>query len=166
MSITSHGVGGLLVAITAWACVLPPARAADYPVQVTRKGNNLYGVADRRMVIHTRRCREPARGALATLQTGARTGVLVFGGGGARCVVRAVYGPAESQPGKYTVRVTRDGDDWYAVDGNGTFLRTTRCLAIVVAQEAVLSLRGEGGTLEFPDGQECTLEGVYSRIRL
>ena len=51
----------------------------------------------------------------------------------------------EIEPGTYNVNVTRVNDDWYEVDGQGVFIKTSMCLNLALGADAILKIY-RGGT--------------------
>lgn len=144
------------------------ASAGDYDLSVTRKGSNLYKVDGKDVFIHTRYCYEYVYGEDSLLRMSGSSGKIVFIDAGESCDVKAVYGASDQSPGKYRVSVSREDDDWYEVFGTGTYIKTSMCLSLALADDAILNLSGGGyGKLVFiDDDEDCTVEGVYQKLRL
>lgn len=141
--------------------------AGTYELNVTRKGSNVYRVDGKSVFIQTRYCYVYAYSEEAILRTNGYGGDLIFIGSRDKCDVKAIYGRSQQGAGKYSVRVTRESDDWYEVFGSNIFLQTSMCLSLALGQEAFLTLNAGGyGRLVFEDGQSCMVEGVYSKMRL
>jgi hypothetical protein len=152
-----------LTLVTSWA----DGYADSYRVTVTRKGANLYKVLGKDILIVTRFCYEYVYYADAILKMSGYTGEIVFVDEEETCRVKAVYGKADVDPGTYKVTVSRESDDWYSIFGTDLFLRTSMCLSLALAEEAVLDLQPGGmGTLHLADSRQCFVEGVYTRLRL
>ncbi|MBK8994071.1 MAG: hypothetical protein IPM40_21665 [Gammaproteobacteria bacterium] len=84
-----------------------------------------------------------------------------------RCDVEAVFGVTERKPSKYVVTVSREDDDWYEVFGTNSYIKTSSCLSLALGEEAYLTSAPSGfGSLRFEDGDDCMVEGVYTKIRL
>lgn len=140
--------------------------ADNYEVSVTRKGSNLYKVDSRNIFIHTSYCYEYVYYEESFLKMNGYSGEIIFTNSGGKCPVKAVYGPNEQEAGKYSVTINREDDDWYEVWGQGIYLKTSACLSLALAEDAILALSAGGyGTL-YVEGDECSVEGVYSRISL
>lgn len=144
------------------------AAADDYDFSVTRKGSNLYKVDGKDIYIHTRYCYEYVYSEDSLLRMSGTSGKIVFIDEGESCDVKAVYGESHQAPGKYKVSVSREDDDWYEVFGTDTFIKTSLCLNLALADDAILKLSGPGyGSLYFiDDDDDCTVEGVYTQLRL
>ena len=94
------------------------------------------------------------------------SGEIIFLDSGNKCDVKAVYGPVELAPGNYSVTINREDDDWYEIWGQGMYIKTRACLSRAYVEDAVLSIATGGfGTL-YVEGDECMVEGVYSKMRL
>lgn len=144
------------------------ASAADYDVSVTRKGSNLYKVDGKEMYVHTRYCYEYVYSEESLLRMSGERGKIIFLDEGESCDVEAVFGASDASPGKYDVTVSREDDDWYEVFGTDTFIKTSLCLNLALGERAILKLNAGGyGTLFFIDSDDqCSVEGVYSKLRL
>lgn len=144
------------------------ASAADYDVTVTRKDSNLYKVAGKDLYIQTRYCYEYVYSEDSLLRMSGNTGKIVFLDEGSSCDVKGVYGDADPSPGKYSVTVNREDDDWYEIWGTDSFVKTSMCLNLALGEAAILKVSAGGyGTLIFvDDGDSCSVEGVYSKLRL
>jgi hypothetical protein len=142
------------------------AMADNYEVSVTRKGSNLYKVDGKNIFIHTRYCYEYVYYEESFLKMNGRSGEIIFTDSGGKCDVKAVYGPSEQEAGKYSVTINREDDDWYEVWGQDIYIKTSACLSLALGEDAVLALSAGGyGTL-YVEGDECMVEGVYSRMSL
>ena len=141
--------------------------ADDYQVSVTRKGSNLYKVTGKDIYIFTRYCYEYVYYEDAILRMNGYLGEIIFLDEGKKCDVKAVYGPAEIKPGTYKVTISHESDDWYEIFGTDSFIKTSICLSLALGEEAILKVSAGGlGTLYLPDGDECMVEGVYTRLKL
>jgi hypothetical protein len=150
--------------IMLWCAV---AVAENYAISVTRKSGNLYKVDGKSIFIHTRYCYVYAYSQQTILKSSGYGGTLVFVDDHENSEIKAVYGTSNQAPGKYSVTVSREDDDWYEVFGTGVFIRTSMCLSLALGQEAFLVLNAGGiGRLIFTDGQSCMVEGVHSKLRL
>ena len=151
----------LLLASTSFGAI-----ADNYEINVTRKGSNLYKVTGENIFIHTRYCYEYVYYEESFLRMNGYSGEIIFTNSGDKCNVKAVYGPSEQEAGNYSVTINREDDDWYEIWGEGIYIKTSACLSLALAEDAVLVLSAEGyGTLYVED-DECAVEGIYSRIRL
>jgi hypothetical protein len=140
--------------------------AGSYDISVTRKGSNLYKVDGENIFIHTRYCYEYVYYENSFLRMNGYSGEIIFTDSGGKCDVKEVYGPSDQVAGKYSVTISREDDDWYEVWGQGTYIKTKGCLDLAFGESAVLVLTAGGyGTLYLED-DECTVEGVYSRMSL
>jgi hypothetical protein len=94
------------------------------------------------------------------------TGEIIFTDSGGKCDVKAVYGSNNQKPGKYSVTINREDDDWYEIWGQGIYIKTSSCLSLALGEDAILSISAGGyGTL-FVGHDKCMVEGVYSKIKL
>ena len=157
-----------LTAFTLLGLASQPSLAGTYEVNVTRKGSNVYRVDGKDIVLHTRYCYVYAYSEESIFKSnGYGGGELIFIDSRDKCDVKAVYGKVEPKPGKYSVRVTHESDDWYEVQGTDTYLQTSMCLSLALGQEAFLALNAGGyGKLVFDDGQSCAVEAVLSKLKL
>ncbi|WP_140637490.1 hypothetical protein [Methylibium rhizosphaerae] len=155
------------ISLLALAALPLAAEAATYEITVTRKASNVYRVDGKSITIQTRYCYVYAYSEEALLKSSGYGGELIFIDSRDKCDVKAIYGKSEPSPGKYAVRVTHESDDWYEVQGTGSYLQTSACLSLALGQEAFLSLQAGGfGRIVFDDGQSCVVEGVYTRMKL
>src|SRR3546814_17722667 len=82
-----------------------------------------------------------------------------------KCDVKAVFGLSKQKAGKYVVTVSREDDDWYEVLGTDSYIKTSTCLSLALGEEAYLTISASGfGQLRFEDGDDCMVEGVYTKI--
>lgn len=143
-----------------------PALAENYQVNLTRKGSNVYRVDGKDVIVQTRYCYVYAYSEETILKTSGYGGEVIFLDSKDRCDVKGVFGKA-SKAGNYAVTVSQDGDDWYEVFGADAYIRTSGCLSLALGEEAYLKVSASGfGELQFKDGDECTVEGIYSKLRL
>ena len=144
------------------------AGAEDYDLSVTRKGSNLYKVDGKDIYIHTRYCYEYVYSEDSLLRMSGTSGKIVFIDEGESCDVKAVYGDSNLTAGKYKISVSREDDDWYEVFGTDTFIKTSMCLNLALGDDAILKVSAGGyGTLYFIDDEDdCSVEGVYTQLRL
>lgn len=140
--------------------------ADDYRVNVTREGGNLYKVDSGNIVINTRYCYEYVYYEDSLLRMNGYSSEIVFLDSESRCDVKAVYQSVSQQAGNYSVIVSHEDDDWYEIWGQDLYIRTSMCLSLALGEDAVLSLHSGGfGTL-YVGGDECQVEGIYSRLRM
>ena len=84
-----------------------------------------------------------------------------------KCDVKAVFGVSKQKPGKYVLTVSREEDDWFEIFGTSSYIKTSSCLSLALGEEAYLTIANSGfGRLRFKDGNDCMVEGVYTRMRL
>lgn len=158
-----HTSYSLIVALLAFSSTVT---AENYEVSVTRKGSNLYKVDIKDIFIHTRYCYEYVYGETSILKMSGMSGEIIFTEANSSCQVKAVYGKSEQAPGNFMVTVNREDDDWYEIFGQGIYIKTNTCISLALGTEAVLNLAAGGyGTLHI-EGNQCMVEGVYSRLRL
>jgi len=144
-----------------------PALGESYEVSLTRKGSNIYKIDGQNIVIHTRYCYVYAYSEEAIFKESGYSSEIIFFDSKDRCDVKAVFGQSEQKPGKYEVMVSREDDDWYEVFGTNSYIKTSGCLSLALAEEAYLSIASSGfGRLRFNDGSDCTVEGIYTKMRL
>jgi hypothetical protein len=139
--------------------------AGDYTVNVTRKGPQLYKVTGKDLYVATRSCYEYVYYEDAVLRMSGKTGTIVFLDSGGKCDVKGVYGKTDIAPGDYSISVTHETDDWYSVDGTELLIRTMTCSEYWYSEEVVLRVGPAGAyVIEDADGNQCYVEGVFSRL--
>jgi len=144
-----------------------PVLAENYAVSLTRKGSNVYKIDGDDLIIQTRYCYVYAYSEEAIFKTSGYGSELIFLDSKDKCDVKAVFGASKQNPGKYAVTVSRDDDDWYEVFGSNSYLKTSSCLSLALGEEAYLTISASGfGQLRFQDGNDCMVEGVYTKLRL
>ena len=144
-----------------------PSLAANYEVNLTRKGSNVYRVDGKDIIVQTRYCYVYAYSEEAILRTSGYGGEVIFFDSKEKCDVKAVYGKSAQKPGKYAVTVSREDDDWFEVFGTNLHIKTLSCLSLALGEEAVLTIANSGvGRLRFKDGDDCMVEAVYTKQRL
>ncbi len=147
--------------------ICSPATAESYEVTVTRRGKNLYRVSEEKVLIQTRYCYVYAYAEEAILKLPGGGGELIFLESKEKCDVKAVFSGTSPKPGKYSVRVTREEDDWFEVEGVNVFVKTLGCLSLALGEDSILSVDGSGaGRLTIEGGEACDVEAVYSRMRM
>lgn len=144
-----------------------PAWADNYEVNVTRKSSNVYKVDGKDIIIQTRYCYVYAYSEEAIFKTAGYGGEIIFFDSKDKCDVKAVFGVSSQKPGKYVVTVSLEDDDWYEVSGTNSYIKTSSCLSLALGEEAYLTIASSGyGRLRFEDGNDCMVEGVYTKLRL
>lgn len=144
-----------------------PALADNYEVSLTRKGSNVYKIDGKDIIIQTRYCYVYAYSEEAIFKASGYGGELIFFDSKDKCDVKAVFGLSKQKPGKYVVTVSREDDDWYEVLGTDSYIKTSTCLSLALGEEAYLTISASGfGQLRFEDGDDCMVEGVYTKLRL
>ena len=144
-----------------------PAFAENYEVNLTRKGSNVYKIDGKDIIIQTRYCYVYAYSEEAIFKTSGYGGEVIFFDSKDKCDVKAVFGVSKQKPGKYVVTVSREEDDWFEVFGTSSYIKTSSCLSLALGEEAYLTIANSGfGRLRFKDGNDCMVEGVYTRMRL
>ena len=144
-----------------------PVLAENYEVSLTRKGSNVYKIDGKDIIIQTRYCYVYAYSEEAIFKASGYGGELIFFDSKDKCDVKAVFGLSKQKPGKYVVTVSREDDDWYEVLGTNSYIKTSTCLALALGEEAYLTISASGfGQLRFEDGDDCMVEGVYTKLRL
>ncbi|HBN7992536.1 TPA: hypothetical protein L3624_004777 [Pseudomonas aeruginosa] len=144
-----------------------PALAENYEVNLTRKGSNVYKIDGKDIFIQTRYCYVYAYSEEAILKTSGYGGEVIFFDSKDKCDVKAVFGLSKQEPRKYVVTVSHEDDDWYEVFGTNSYIKTSSCLSLALGEEAYLTISPSGfGRLRFEDGDDCMVEGVYTKLRL
>ena len=144
-----------------------PVLAENYEVSLTRKGSNVYKIDGKDIIIQTRYCYVYAYSEEAIIKTSGYGGEVIFFDSKDKCDVKAVFGLSKEKPGKYVVTVSREDDDWYEVLGTNSYIKTSTCLSLALGEEAYLTISASGfGQLRFEDGDDCMVEGVYTKLRL
>lgn len=144
-----------------------PVLAENYEVSLTRKGSNVYKNDGKDIIIQTRYCYVYAYSEEAIFKASGYGGELIFFDSKDKCDVKAVFGLSKQKPGKYVVTVSREDDDWYEVLGTDSYIKTSTCLSLALGEEAYLTMSASGfGQLRFEDGDDCMVEGVYTKLRL
>ena len=158
----------LLAALAAMMSLLAaPAQAENYEVNLTRKGSNVYKIDGKDIIIQTRYCYVYAYSEEAIFKTSGYSGEVIFFDSKDKCDVKAVFGVSKQKPGKYVVTVSREDDDWYEVFGTNSYIKTSSCLSLALGEEGYLTISPSGfGRLRFKDGDDCMVEGVYTKMRL
>lgn len=111
----------LMALILLMSCQL--AHADNYELSVTRKGRNVYKVDGKDIIIQTRYCYVYAHSEETILKSNEYGGELIFIDSKDKCDIKAFYGSAKNNPGKYVVTVSRESDDWYEIFGANTFIK-------------------------------------------
>lgn len=144
-----------------------PVLAENYEVSLTRKGSNVYKIDAEDIIIQTRYCYVYAYSEEAIFKASGYGGEVIFFDSKDKCDVKAVFGASKQKPGKYAVTVSREDDDWYEVIGTNSYIKTSSCLSLALGEEAYLTISAPGfGQLRFEDGNDCMVEGVYTKLRL
>ena len=144
-----------------------PALAENYEVNLTRKGSNVYKIDGKDIIIQTRYCYVYAYSEEAIFKTSGYGGEVIFFDSKDKCDVKAVFGLSKQKPGKYVVTVSREDDDWYEVFGTNAGIKTSSCVSVALGEEGYLTISPSGfGRLRFKDGDDCMVEGVYTKLRL
>ena len=144
-----------------------PALAENYEVNLTRKASNVYKIDGKDIIIQTRYCYVYAYSEEAIFKTSGYSGEVIFFDSKDKCDVKAVFGVSKQKPGKYVVTVSREEDDWFEIFGTSSYIKTSSCLSLALGEEAYLTIANSGfGRLRFKDGNDCMVEGVYTKMRL
>jgi hypothetical protein len=130
----------------------------------TRKAVDVYRMQGSETLYRTAGCQVHALLTPSRLSEADGRTMLVFGAPElARCRLTDRLHPAHLEQGRYTVRLTLDGEDWYGIDGTQLRLKTIGCERLANNEAAVLMLRHEAtGVVEFITGNACQTDGVYS----
>lgn len=158
----------LLTALAALMCLqAAPVLAENYGVNLPRKGSNVYKIDGKDIIIQTRYCYVYAYSEEAIFKASGYGGEVIFFDSKDKCDVKAVFGLSKQTPGKYVVTVSHEDDDWYEVFGTNSYIKTSSCLSLALGDEAYLTISPSGfGRLRFDDGDDCVVEGVYTKLRL
>ena len=144
-----------------------PVLAENYEVSLTRKGSNVYKIDGKDIIIQTRYCYVYAYSEEAIFKASGYGGELIFFDSKDKCDVKAVFGLSKQKPGKYVVTVSREDDDWYEVLGTDSYIKTSTCLSLALGEEVYLTMSASTfGQLRFEGGDDCMVEGVYTKLRL
>ncbi|MFZ7311701.1 hypothetical protein [Comamonas jiangduensis] len=144
-----------------------PVLAESYEVSLTRKGSNVYKIDGKDIIVQTRYCYVYAYSEEAIFKTSGYGGEVIFFDSKDKCDVKAVFGVSKQKSGKYVVTVSHEDDDWYEVFGTRSYIKTSSCLSLALGEEAYLTIANSGfGRLRFKDGNDCMVEGVYTKMRL
>ena len=144
-----------------------PALAENYEVNLTRKASNVYKIDGKDIIIQTRYCYVYSYSEEAIFKTSGYGGEVIFFDSKDKCDVKAVFGVSKQKPGKYVLTVSREEDDWFEIFGTSSYIKTSSCLSLALGEEAYLTIANSGfGRLRFKDGNDCMVEGVYTRMRL
>jgi hypothetical protein len=156
-----------LAALLTTSFQVEPASAENYSVNLTRKGSNVYKIDGKDVIVQTRYCYVYAYSEDAILKSSGYGGEVIFLDSDDECDVKAVFGKSAQTSGNYVVTVSREGDDWYEVFGTDFFIKTSTCFSFAFGEEAYLTISASGfGQLQFRDGDNWVVEGVYSKLRL
>jgi len=141
--------------------------AGIFDVFVTRKANNIYAIDGKSVIIQTLFCYAYAYGEESILKTRGYGGNLIFTTSKQQCDVKAIYGMSKPSPGKYSVTVNRQDEDWYEVLGRNTYVKTSMCLSLALGESAIIVVNANGGDhIHFEGGDDCFVKGFYSPIKL
>lgn len=154
----------LLIGIS--ALISLNVQAETYRLNVTRDDSNLYEANGGSLIINTQYCYEYIYNEDSLLKADGYFSEIIFLDSGTKCDVKAVYKSVSQPAGDYVITVSYEDDNWYKVWVQDLYIKTSVCLSLVVGEDAILSLHSEGfGTL-YIGGDECMVEGVYSKIRV
>ena len=142
--------------------------AAEYQVNVVRRGGNLYWAETEKMYIQTEYCFESSDSAVVTLRIDGDTSDITFAESGDKCDVKMLYGRTQLKAGKYSIKVSREDDNWYRIMTKSVALNTAGCLSLVDNMRADLQVKDDGtAILSLPEAdEECTVTGIYSKAQL
>ncbi|MGM3172511.1 hypothetical protein [Dickeya lacustris] len=140
--------------------------AETYEISVTRKDSNIYRIDGKNIIVQTKYCYVYAYSENAYLRTNAYDEKLIFVDSHDSCDVSGVYGKSNMKNGAYKVKVSHENDNWYSIWGTDYFIQTSMCIELALSDDAILKTQGLGGELIFENGNNCTVENVYSKIRL
>ena len=150
-----------------WLLIGSAVLADTYRAPVTRKGNNLYHIEGKDLMVVTVGCTLQAYSEDVLLEIAGAGGVMTFLYNKDKCDMKGIYAPLPSASGRYGVTVTQKAENWYEIFGANTYLKTRDCKTMVLAEEASLLLPATGlGQIVFKDGRQCTAEAIYGRKRL
>ncbi len=145
-----------------------PLFAMEYQVNVVRQGGNLYWAETEKIFIQTEYCVESSDAATAMLRMDSDSGNITFLETGDKCAVKMIYGQTQLKPGKYSIKVSREDDNWYVIVAKNMALKTNGCLSLVDNIPASLQINEDGTrVLSLPEAdEECSVDGVYSKAQL
>ncbi|MCK5825896.1 MAG: hypothetical protein KAG93_02580 [Desulfuromusa sp.] len=145
-----------------------PLFAIEYQVNVVRQGGNLYWAETEKMYIQTKYCFENFDTSAAILRMDGDSGEIAFAKSGHKCAVKMIYGRTELKAGKYSIKVSREDDNWYEIVAKKMALNTNGCLSLVENMQAILQINADGtGVLSLSEAdEECQVDGVYSQGQL
>ncbi|MCK5681452.1 hypothetical protein KAI46_11650 [bacterium] len=145
-----------------------PLLAVEAQVNVVRQGGNLYWAETEQMYIQTEYCFEDSDTAAAVLRMDGDSGEITFTASGHKCAVKMIYGQTQLKAGKYSIKVSREDDNWYEIVAKKMALNTNGCLSLVENMQATLQINADGtGILSLPKAdEECLVDGVYSQGQL
>jgi SHS2 domain-containing protein len=145
-----------------------PLFAVEYQVNVVRQGGNLYWAEKENMFIQTEYCFESSDTATVMLRMDGDSGEITFKLSGHKCAVKMIYGQTQLKAGNYSIKVSREDDNWYRIVAKKIGLKTNGCLSLVDNMQANLQINEDGtGILSLPEAdEECTVDGVYSQAQL
>ena len=159
-------VGLALILLLATPMVLAQ-QAKTFEAAVTRKGNNVYHIDGKDLVVVTLGCNIQAYAENVLLTSNGTGGDITFLYSKDKCEVRGVYGPIPPKQGRFGVTVSLKADNWFEIFGSNTFLKTRACRTLVLAEESSLLIPPTGlGQLRFKDGTTCTVEAMYGKRKL
>jgi len=140
--------------------------AETYKFHVSRETDDIYSISGVDAVIKTEYCYEYSYGEDAIVTTNGYGGDIVFMSSGSECSIEGLYAKIDVDAGNYKVNITHEGDDWYEVDGTGMFIRTSLCLNLALGSFAILTINSSGYGEFITDGDECSVDGIYERLKL
>ena len=142
-----------------------PVCAEEYEISVTQVGENLFWEPEQEVFIQTEYCFVDLGSAKVLLQANGYSGLLVISEK-TRCDVKNFFGKTQLDPGKYSITVTREDENWYAIEGKSAALNTSDCRALIKSAPAEL-LIDENATAKLTFANEtCQVKGIYSKIEV
>ncbi|WP_231604122.1 hypothetical protein [Leclercia sp. J807] len=143
------------------------ANANTWEINVTRKDGNVYQISGKDVYVNTKYCYVYAYSEDAYLRIDGYDKKLIFTDSKDSCDVADVFGKVNINTGKYEVEVSKKEDNWYEIYGTDNNIKTSMCLSLALNEKAILDVNSYGsGELIFDDGDSCSVEGIYSPVRL
>lgn len=153
-------IGATLSAISVFAS------AANYEVNLTRSGEDLYKISGRDIVLKTSYCYSYAFEEPSILRVSNGYVMAYFSDTATECSVDSAYTSSDLTPALYSLTVTNDGDNWYKDELKNVYIKTSMCLSLAVSEDAVLVLRKGPFSHLFTESGKCNVEKVYSKADL
>lgn len=155
-----------LIIVAALSAISVFAAAANYEVNLTRSGEDLYKISGRDIVLKTRYCYSYSFEEPSILSVSNGYVMAYFNDTATECRVDSAYTSSDLTPSLYSLTVTNDGNNWYKDEVKNVYIKTSMCLSLAVAEDAVLMLREGLFSYLFTESGRCNVEKVYSKADL